>query len=81
MLESVLIKFQAFRLAKRPAILLKIDSNSGVSCEICETFKNTCFKEHLRTTASVLVCLVQHSHLQHSHLAQHSLSFIMLKND
>ena len=34
--------------------LLKIDSNTGVICEICEIVKNTFFTEHLFTvTASV----------------------------
>ena len=27
-------------------------SNTEVSCEVCETFKNTYFEEHLQTTAS-----------------------------
>ena len=36
---------EAFRLA----ILLKEDSNAGVSSEICEIFKNTHFEEHLPT--------------------------------
>ena len=43
-----LIKLQAFR----PATLLNRGSNTGVSCEICEIFKNIYFEEHLRATAS-----------------------------
>ena len=27
------------------------------SCEVCETFKNTCFEEYLKTTASEGVLL------------------------
>ena len=34
-----LIKLQAFR----PSTLLKRDSNIGISCEICDTFKKTFF--------------------------------------
>ena len=29
------------------------------SCEFCETFKNTFFTEHLRTTASVYLTVTQ----------------------
>ena len=36
----------------RPETLLKRDSDTGISCEFCEIFKNTFFTEHLRTTAS-----------------------------
>ena len=36
----------------RPATLLKRDSNTSVSWEYGETFKNTSFEEHLRTTAA-----------------------------
>ena len=43
-----LIMLQTFR----PASLLKINSNTIL-------FKNTCFKEHLRTTASE-VCFLHH---------------------
>ena len=50
MLESLLIKLQAVR----PANLLKRDSNTVLSCEYCEIFKNTYFEEHLRTSASVI---------------------------
>ena len=32
----------------RPVTLLKRGSNKSVSCEICEIFKNTFFKEPLR---------------------------------
>ena len=42
-----LIKWQALS----PATLLKRDSTQVFSCEICEIFKNTYFKEHLRMTA------------------------------
>ena len=45
-----LIKLQVFR----PATLLKRDSDTGISCEICEIFKNVFFEEHLWTTASVV---------------------------
>ena len=45
-----LIKFQVFK----PLILLKRDSNTLFSCEICEIFRNSYFEEHLRTTASAL---------------------------
>ena len=38
-----LINFQAFRRATPAQVF---------SCEICEIFKNTYFKEHLRTTAA-----------------------------
>ena len=50
MLESLFNKV----LGLRSETLLKRDSNTGVSCEICEIFKNTCFEEHLPTTASLL---------------------------
>ena len=33
--------------------LLKRDSNTDVSCEICEIFKNTYFEETLRKTAFI----------------------------
>ena len=46
-----LIKLQAWR----PTILLKRDSNTDIFLEYCETFKNICFKEYLRTAASVLL--------------------------
>ena len=42
-----LIKLQDLRTVT----LLKRDSNTGVSYEICELFKNTYFEKHLRTTA------------------------------
>ena len=42
-----LIKFRAFR----PATLLKETPTQVFSCKICETFKNTYFEKHLRTTA------------------------------
>ena len=45
-----LIKLQVFR----PATLLKRDSDTGISCEICEIFKNVFFEEHLWKTASVV---------------------------
>ena len=45
----VLIKLQAFR----SATLLKRDYSTGACCDYCELFKNTYFKEHLRTAASV----------------------------
>ena len=44
-----LIKLQTFMTAT----LLKRDSYTAVSFEICGIFKNTCFEEHLRTAASV----------------------------
>ena len=34
---------------------IKRDSNTGVSCEYFEIFKNTYFEKHLRTTASALM--------------------------
>ena len=34
------------------ATLLKRVTNTGVSCEYCEIFKNIYFEEHLRTAAS-----------------------------
>ena len=34
------------------ASFLKRDSNTSVSCEVWETFKNTNFEKHLQTTAS-----------------------------
>ena len=36
----------------RPATLLKLDSNKDVFCEICESFKNAFFEEHLPRDAS-----------------------------
>ena len=39
--------------AWRPSTLLKRYSNIGVSCEYCESFKNTYYEKHLRTTASL----------------------------
>ena len=44
---SFLIKLQVIR----PAALLKRDSNTNVSCEYCEIFRNTYFEEHLQTAA------------------------------
>ena len=44
---SFLIKLQAFI----SATLLKRDSNTGISSGYCKIFKNTHFKEDLRTTA------------------------------
>ena len=46
MLESLFNKVTGLR----PETLLKRDF---FSCETCEAFKNTYFKEHLQTTASV----------------------------
>ena len=37
----------------RPATLLKRDSNTGVSCEICKIFKNTFFNSTLSVAAFV----------------------------
>ena len=48
-LESLLITLQVFR----PASLLKRYSNTDISYEISEIFKNTYFEEHLRKAASV----------------------------
>ena len=45
-LSLFLIKLPAFS----PATLLKIDSNTGVSCEIREIFKNTYFEKYPRMT-------------------------------
>ena len=36
----------------RSAILLKRDTNTYVSCECCETFKNTHFEEQFWTAVS-----------------------------
>ena len=36
-----------------PATWLKTDSNTGVSCEYCETFENNYFEEHLKDGCSV----------------------------
>ena len=33
-------------------VFLKIDSNTMLFCEVCETSKNTYFEEHLQATAS-----------------------------
>ena len=40
------------KVAGRPAILLKRDSNIDVFLWILQNLKNTCFEEHLRTAAS-----------------------------
>ena len=40
----LVIKLQALK----PATLLKTDSNTGISYDICELLKNTFFTEHLR---------------------------------
>ena len=48
MLESLFNEVKGLR----PATLLKRDSNTGVSCQYCEIFKNTYFEELLRMTAS-----------------------------
>ena len=48
MLESLLIKFQGFR----PATLLKKTPTQVLSCEYCEIFQITFFKEHLREATS-----------------------------
>ena len=50
-LSLFLKKLQVFK----PACLLKRDSNTGVSCEHCKTFKDTYFEVHLRTTSSVFL--------------------------
>ena len=56
-LQVCIAKF--LRTPERPATLLKTDSNTGVSSEYCEIFKNTYFEEHLRTPASVMsFCIV-----------------------
>ena len=34
-------------------VLLKMDSNTGVSCQYCKIFKNTYFEEHLPMAAFV----------------------------
>ena len=47
-LESLFNKVAGLKALLK--ILLKRDSNTGVSCEICKIFKNTYFEEHLRTT-------------------------------
>ena len=40
------------KLQNSHATVLKIDSNTGVSCEYCDIFKNTCFEEHLQAAVS-----------------------------
>ena len=49
-LESLFIKLQTWE----PATLLKRDTNKGVSCEICEIFNKTYFKEHQRLLLSMI---------------------------
>ena len=44
-----LIKLQAFETAT----LLKRNSNTGFSCQVCEILKNTYLEEHLHKTASI----------------------------
>ena len=51
MLESLFNKLAALRFAT----LLKRDSNAGVSCEICKTFKNIFFYRTLPASASGLL--------------------------
>ena len=46
-----LIKLQAFR----SVTLLKRDSNTGVSCEYCEIFRQTYFEDNLPTAACVVI--------------------------
>ena len=41
------------KVAFRPAKLLKVTPAQVFSCEICKIFKNSYFKEHLQTIASV----------------------------
>ena len=36
---------------------IKMESNTGVSCECCKMFKNTYFEENLRAAVSVLTYL------------------------
>ena len=46
--------------AGQPATLFKRDTNTGVSCEYSEIFKNTYFEEHLQTVASIItICTMQ----------------------
>ena len=47
MLEPFFNKVAGFQ----PASFLKRDSNTSVSCEVWEAFKNTFFEERLQTTA------------------------------
>ena len=49
-LKSLFIKLQTWE----PATLLKRDTNKGVSCEICEIFNKTYFKEHQRLLLSMI---------------------------
>ena len=60
MKKSVLENFAKNTCAGlRPETLLKKETLAQVfSCEFCEIFKNTFFKEHLRTTAFILRALV-----------------------
>ena len=39
--------------AFRSGTVLKRDSDTGNSCEICKNFKNTFFEKHVRTAASL----------------------------
>ena len=39
-------------IGNRTVTLLKIGSDTGVSCEFCKVFDNTFVTEHLRATAS-----------------------------
>ena len=39
--------------------LIKVPASQVFSCEFCEIFKNTCFTEHLRTTASDFLPSIQ----------------------
>ena len=40
----------------RPATILKKRLEQMFYCKYCKIFKNTCFEEHLRTTASATCC-------------------------
>ena len=48
-LQSYFNKVAGFQ----PASFLKKTLTQVLSCEICETFKNTYFEEHLQMTASI----------------------------
>ena len=46
-------KLQFFTFGHKQCLYLKRDSNTVLSCEICEIFKKSYFEEHLHTTATV----------------------------
>ena len=65
--EGVLFKKLFLKISQysqescRPANLLKRDSNTVLSSEYCEIFKNTYFEEHLLTAASDFLKQLHHT--------------------